>query len=73
MSEDIKEKAQKGQKLLTEAILELFKTEPDRSWTAGPITEKFGLYKGYKTGKGGNHWLVQGFLRELANRKPAPL
>ena len=62
---NLKEKAQEGQRLLTEAILELFKKEPDRVWTAGPITEKFGLYEGYKAGEGGNHWLVQGFLREL--------
>ena len=69
IDEPIKEKAQKGQKLLTDAILDLFKKYPDRSWTAGPITEKLGLYEGYKTGEGGNHWLAQGFLTELKQKK----
>ena len=66
----IKAQAQKGQRLLTEAVLDLFKKDRDRRWTAGPITEKLGLYKGYKTGEGGNDWLSQGILRELANKKP---
>ena len=68
VNDPIKQKAQKGQRLLTEAILELLKKQspPDREgWTAGPITEKLGLYEGYTTGDGGNHWLAQSFLREL--------
>ena len=69
----LKEKAQKGQTLLTEAILELFKSDPKQAWTAGQITEEFNLYKGYDTGEGGNDWLSQAFLRYLTNKKPAPI
>ena len=65
----LKEKAQKGQKLLTEAILELFKSDPKQAWTAGKITKEFNLYKGYDKG-GGNDWLSQAFLRYLANKSP---
>ena len=52
---NLKEQAQKGQKLLTEAILELFKKNPNLSWTAGPITKELGLYLGFQTRKGGNY------------------
>ena len=70
---NLKEKAQEGQRLITEAILEIFKKElpPDREgWTAGPITEKLGLYEGYtKTEKkAGIIGLLKVFCVSFANK-----
>ena len=73
INNSLKEKAQTGQRLITEAIFGLFKKCPNRAWTAGQITEEFNLYKGYDTGEGGNDWLSQAFLRYLTNKKPAPI
>ena len=61
----IKAQAQKGQRLLYNAILNLFRLNPGYFFTAKTITDRFGLFEGHTEGRGGNHWFCQGVLVKL--------
>ena len=56
---EIKDKVQKAQKDLFEAILDFFRANPDSYYTAKDISEKLDLMPGH------NNWFSHAFLREL--------
>ncbi|MDE0118480.1 MAG: hypothetical protein OXM55_00540 [Bdellovibrionales bacterium] len=63
----IKEKAQKAQTDLLDAILEIFKNKPDQPFGPAYITKEAGLFKGLKDGTQ-NDRISQGFINELLNQ-----
>lgn len=62
-TEKIKQKAQKAQKILLDAVFEFFKNNPDEFFGARKITNKLGLVEGH------NCYFVHGLLDELKKRK----
>ena len=63
----IKEKAQKAQADLLDAVLDIFKDKPDQSFGPAYITKEAGLSKGLKDGTQ-NDRISQGLINELLNQ-----
>jgi len=70
----IKEKAQKAQQDLLDAIFKIFKDKPDHLFGPADITKTAGLFKGLKDNKKHNlkgkqnDRIAQGLINELLNQ-----
>ena len=63
---DNKEKIQKAQQVLLDAVLEHYKKNPDQCFTASKVSKALGLYEGLKNKS--KYWIAQGLMFELENQ-----
>ena len=63
---NLRDRAQKAQKELLDVVLEFYKQNPERCFTATKIRKALGLYRGIE--EKSNDWIAQGFIFELETK-----